>query len=207
MSDPGRRRCRTAKNLTPVGKGALLRSAPRNPPEGGKLWREGTRGTRCQTRRVTPPSDVTGSEESIANLGRTAAAGWFPVRGLVSPVIQTPQSGSVARVGAGRLPRQRGPCRARSLQGSGDLVRRRGGARRRRRRKGRRVSPIPTTRRRAGREEKESPRTPGPRKGCRRGHARSPRKGALAWRLNGDVRPTCVQRFRATSRGSGSATA
>ena len=71
---------------------------------------------------------MTGLEESIANLGRTAAAGWFPVRGLVSPVIQTPQSGSVVRVEADRIPLPRYPCRAKSLQGSGDIVRCPGGA-------------------------------------------------------------------------------
>jgi hypothetical protein len=60
--------------------------------------------------------------KAITNLGSTEVAGWLPVPGEVSQVIQTPQCGSGVQVGArglGELAARQWPVRLRVTGGAG----------------------------------------------------------------------------------------
>ncbi len=206
------RRCRTAKAITPMGKGELLRSTPRNcRPRSAQTVSRRNRRTRREARRVTPPSDVTSRAEASANLGRTVAAG---------VVLRCEDSGRAPRGhprdsnaavwecgpsrSRGRDPRERARFRASEWQGSHGLVRCSGGAEHDDDERADECFNPSQSRvvTRSGRGERIPPRG-GPWTGGKRGHARVPRKGILAWRLNGDATPEVRLEVQSDVQGKG----
>jgi hypothetical protein len=151
---------------------------------------------------------VTSRAKTSTNLGRTAAAGVVPrcEDSAVAPPGGQPRDSKAVVWECGpsrsrcRRSRERTRFRASRWQGSHRLVLCSGGAEHEDDERADECfnpSRLRVVTRR-GRAKRIPPRG-GPWTGCKRGHARVPRKGVLAWRLNGDARPKCVLRFRTTS--------